>query len=223
MSPTSPSPGEARPIRVAMVEDDRALRQAVALLVDGTPGFSCRDTWGAVEAAAPAIAAADPDVVLLDIGLPGEPGSSGVARLRERAPRAVFLMYTVFEEPDRIFESLCHGASGYLLKRTPPAKLLEAIRDAHAGGSPMSPEIARRVVELFRRFAPQEASPAPALTPAEKRLLALLVEGLRYQECADRLGISVHTVRSAIRSIYDKLQVHSKAGAVARAIREQLV
>jgi DNA-binding NarL/FixJ family response regulator len=220
VSSSAPSP---EPIRVAIVEDDRALRQGIALLVDGTPGFRCRDAWGSVEAAAQGISAADPEVVLLDIGLPGEPGSSGVAHLRELAPRAAFLMFTVFEEPNRIFESLCHGATGYLLKRTPPAKLLEAIREAHAGGSPMSPEIARRVVELFRRFAPPEASPAPPLTPAEKRLLSLLVEGLRYQECADRLGISVHTVRSAIRSIYDKLQVHSKAGAVARAIRERLV
>jgi DNA-binding NarL/FixJ family response regulator len=221
---SSSAPPEApRPIRVAIVEDDRALRQGIALLVDGTPGFRCGDTWGSVEAAAHGIGAAAPDVVLLDIGLPGEPGSSGVAALRERAPRASFLMFTVFEEPGRIFESLCHGASGYLLKRTPPAKLLEAIREAHDGGSPMSPEIARRVVELFRKVAPPAVGPSPALTPAEKRLLALLVEGLRYQECADRLAISVHTVRSAIRSIYDKLQVHSKAGAVARAIREQLV
>ena len=221
---TSPSAGaDPGPIRVAIVEDDRSLRNGLAMLIDGTPGFRCRDTFGSVEAALEGATAAQPDVILLDIGLPGMPGSTGVVPLRERVPKAAILMLTVFEDQARIFESLCNGASGYLLKRTPPARLLEAIREAHAGGSPMSPEIARRVVELFRKVAPAATGPAPALTPAEKRLLALLVEGLRYQECADRLGISVHTVRSCIREIYAKLEVHSKSAAVARAIREQLV
>jgi DNA-binding NarL/FixJ family response regulator len=214
------------PIRVAIVEDDRTLRNGLAMLIDGTPGFRCRETWGSVEAALAAAPPAKPDVLLLDIGLPGVPGSTGVAFLRERLPATAILMLTVFEDQQRIFESLCNGASGYLLKRTPPARLLEAIREAHEGGAPMSPEIARRVVELFRKVAPPAPSgsaPAPALTPAEKRLLALLVEGLRYQECAERLGISVHTVRSCIRDIYGKLEVHSKSAAVARAIREQLI
>lgn len=214
---------EPEPIRVAIVEDDRSLRNGFATLVDGTPGFRCRETWGSVETALEGIAAARPDVVLLDIGLPGVPGSTGVTHLRERVPNAAILMLTVFDDPARIFESLCNGAAGYLLKRTPPARLLEAIREAHEGGAPMSPEIARRVVELFRKVAPAVTGPAPRLTPAEKRLLALLVEGLRYQECAERLGISVHTVRSSIREIYAKLEVHSKSAAVARAIREQLV
>ncbi|MFN7942816.1 MAG: response regulator transcription factor [Thermoanaerobaculia bacterium] len=220
--PADPSPP---PIRVAIVEDDRALRQGLAMLIDGTPGFRCRETYGSVEAALEARPAPRPDVILLDIGLPGVPGSTGVAFLRERLPESAILMLTVFDDQGRIFESLCHGACGYLLKRTPPARLLEAIREAHDGGSPMSPEIARRVVELFRQVAPGDpaARAAPALTGAERRLLVLLVEGLRYQECADRLEISVHTVRSCIRSIYDKLQVHSKSAAVARAIRERLV
>jgi DNA-binding NarL/FixJ family response regulator len=217
----------SRPIRVAIVEDDRALRNAVAALVDGTPGFACRDAWGSVEAALPAFAASAPDVLLLDIGLPGMPGTAGVARLRELRPAVAVLMFTVFEEPERIFEALENGAIGYLLKRTPPARLLDAIREAHEGGSPMSPEIARRVVERLRAARPPRPDsvpgPPPSLTPAEKRLLSLLVEGLRYEECAERLDISVHTVRSAIRSIYEKLQVHSKAAAVSRALRERLV
>ncbi len=212
-------------IRVAIVEDDRALRSGLAQLIDGTAGFSCRATYGSVEAALDAAPGNAPDVVLLDIGLPGMQGSTGVAFLRQRLPAAAILMLTVFEDSAQIFESLCNGACGYLLKRTPPARLLESIREAHEGGSPMSPAIARRVVELFRQVAPAAgaAGPAPALTPAERRLLVLLVEGLRYQECAERLGISVHTVRSCIRAIYEKLQVHSKSAAVARAIRERLV
>lgn len=212
-------------IRVAIVEDDRALREGLAMLVDGSPGFRCRATYGSVEAALAGLGAAPrdlPDVVLLDIGLPGMPGTHGAAYLHQRLPLAAIVMFTVYEDHERIFEALQNGACGYLLKRTPPARLLEAMREAHAGGSPMSPEIARRVVELFRRTAPV-ARGAPALTPTERRILALLVEGHSYTECGAALGISVNTVRNHIRAVYDKLQVHSKAAAVARALRERLV
>jgi len=221
MSQRPASAGHA-PLRVAIVEDDRVLRQALAALIDGTPGFRCRDAWGSVESALEGMPTEQPDVLLLDIGLPGVPGSTGVASLRERMPGAAILMLTVYEDQEQVFASLCNGATGYLLKRTPPARLLDAIREAHDGGSPMSPEIARRVVDLFRQVAPAPRT-APALTPAEGRLLALLVEGYSYRDCADRLGVTVNTVRTHIRVVYEKLQVHSKAAAVSRALRERLV
>jgi DNA-binding NarL/FixJ family response regulator len=216
--------GDVGAIEVAIVEDDRLLREGLAVLIDGTPGFRCRATFGSVEAVLQAAPPPAPDVVLLDLGLPGMQGAAGVAVLRERMPSAAFLILTVFEDPAQIVESLCNGAVGYLLKRTPPARLLDAIREAHEGGAPMSPEIARRVVAMFRELAPPaRTTPPPALAPAERRLLALLVQGLSYQECATQLQVSVNTVRSYIRAIYDKLQVHSKAAAVARALRERLV
>jgi DNA-binding NarL/FixJ family response regulator len=221
MSERQPTDGEA-PVRVAIIEDDRVLRQGLAALIDGTPGFRCRDTWGSVEGALEGLPTEPPDVLLLDIGLPGVPGSIGVARLRERLPATAILMLTVYEDQEQVFASLCNGATGYLLKRTPPARLLESIREAHDGGAPMSPEIARSVVALIRQVAPARRT-APALTPAESRLLALLVEGHSYRECAERLGVTVNTVRSHIRVVYEKLQVHSKAAAVSRALRERLV
>jgi DNA-binding NarL/FixJ family response regulator len=221
MNPT-PSAEAAEPIWVAIVEDDRALREGLAVLIDGTPGFRCRDTFGSVEAALRASPNRPPDVLLLDIGLPGIPGSEGVRLLKERLPAASILMLTVYDDQDRIFESLCNGACGYLLKRTPPARLLESIREAHQGGAPMSPEIASRVVALFRKIAPPRR-PVNRLSAGERRLLALLVEGYSYRDCADRLDISVNTVRNYIRSVYEKLQVHSKSAAVARALRDRLV
>lgn len=210
-------------IEVAIVEDDRVLREGLAVLIDGTAGFRCRATFRSVESILQAAPPLAPHVVLLDLGLPGMQGAAGVALLRQRMPSTAFLILTVFEDSEQIVQSLCNGAVGYLLKRTPPVRLLEAIREAHEGGAPMSPEIARRVVAMFRELTPPRASPPPALAPAEKRLLALLVQGLSYQECATQLQVSVNTVRGYIRSIYDKLQVHSKAAAVARALRERLV
>lgn len=226
MSETSPAHSEGTSaIEVAIVEDDRLLRDGLAVLIDGTPGFRCQATYGSIAAALQGTAglARTPDVVLLDLGLPGMSGAQGVALLREQLPSAAILILTVFEDPEQIVESLCNGAIGYLLKRTPPARLLEAIREAHQGGSPMSPEVARRVVALFRESVPRPRRAPPPLAPAERRLLALLVEGLSYQECATQLQLSVNTVRCYIRSIYDKLQVHSKAAAVARALRDRLV
>jgi DNA-binding NarL/FixJ family response regulator len=220
----------ASPIRVAIVEDDRTLREGLAALIDEAAGFRCRQTFGSVEAAASAARTGEletPDVLFLDIGLPGMQGTLGAALFRELLPATTIVMFTVYDDHDRIFEALCNGAAGYLLKRTRPERILEAIREARAGGSPMSPEIARRVVDQFRRqpakpAAPSDA-PAPALSDGERRVLKLLVEGHSYQECADALDISVNTVRNYIRAIYDKLHVHSKSAAVARALRERLI
>jgi DNA-binding NarL/FixJ family response regulator len=209
-------PGQ--PIRVLIVEDDRMTRDGLRLLVDDTPGFHCLSVFASIASASAARAAEPPDVVLLDIELPGELGSTGVARLREWWPRAAILMLTAFDDEDKVFASLCNGATGYLLKRTPPARLLEAMREAHEGGAPMSPEIARRVVERYRRLPPPQAAEVN-LTPRELKLLRLVAEGCSYQGAGEQLDITVNTVRNHIRNIYEKLQVHTRAAAVNKAMR----
>lgn len=212
---------EQDPIRVVIVEDDRGTRDGLRQLVDGTPGYRCLTVFGSLEQALAARAGEAPEVVLLDIQLPGVPGSQGVGSLRQRWPEAAILMLTAFDDEDKIFESLCNGASGYLLKRTPPARLLEAVREARDGGAPMSPEIARKVVELFRRTAPPVVL-EQALTRQEVQLLRLLAEGCSYQTAGGQLGVSINTVRNYIRNIYEKLQVHTKSAAVSKAMRAGL-
>jgi DNA-binding NarL/FixJ family response regulator len=210
------------PIRVAIVEDDRPTREGLGMLVGGTPGYRCVGTYGSVEEAKRSISAAAPDVLLLDIDLPGMPGSEGVALFKQLCPSLEILMLTVHAGQDRVFESICNGACGYLLKETPPAKLLEAINEAHRGGSPLSPEIARKVVQLFQKTGPPEKLDQQ-LTPQETRLLKLFAEGYKYRGAAEQLNISVNTVRDHIRSIYDKLHVHSKSEAVSKALRNRLI
>jgi DNA-binding NarL/FixJ family response regulator len=163
-----------------------------------------------------------PEVTLVDIGLPGMSGIDGLRLLRQRYPSVVLLMLTVFEDDDSIFAALCAGASGYLLKKTPPAKLLEGIAEAAAGGASMSPEIALRVIQLFRDLRPPTNAPQE-LTPHEQRLLKLLVEGHSYKTAAATLEVSVSTVNFHIQNIYGKLQVHSKSEAVAKALRHRLL
>lgn len=213
---------ETDPIRVTIVEDDRLTREGLRMLVVGTPGYRCNAAFGSLEMALAARGGEPPDVVLLDIKLPGMPGSEGVASLREKWPRAAVLMLTSSADEDKIFESLCNGAIGYLLKSTPPARILEAVREARDGGAPMSPEIARKVVELFRRNPPPVALDE-ALTPQEIHLLRLLAEGCSYQVAGDQLGISINTVRNYIRNVYEKLQVHTKSAAVSKAMRAGLL
>ena len=210
------------PIRVAVVEDDRSTREGLGTLIGGTAGYACVGLFASVEDGLRGLAGADPDVMLLDIQLPGRPGSEGVRLFRERHPRTQVVMLTAFDDDARIFESLCNGASGYILKKMPPARLLEAVREAHEGGAPMSPEIARKVVATFRVESPPPR-PEQALTPQEQRLLRILAEGATYREAGDRLGITANTVRNYIRSIYDKLQVHSKSEAVVKALRNRVI
>jgi DNA-binding NarL/FixJ family response regulator len=209
-------------IDVAIVEDDGATRDALGILVGGTPGFRTVGTFGSVEEALDGLARCLPNLLLLDINLPGTPGSQGVRQLRERYPGLQVIMLTVFAEEERIFESLCNGACGYLLKRTPPARLLEALREAHEGGSPMSPDIARKVVTAFQHEKSARKTEL-ALTAHEVRIVRMLAAGDSYQEVADQLGITVNTVRNYIRSIYEKLQVHSKSEAVSKAMRGGLI
>lgn len=209
-----------QPIRVGIIEDDAVLLKGLALLIGGTPGYCCVGQFRSVEEA---LKAHDvPDVVLVDIGLPGMPGSEGVAYLREKYVSAQILMLTVYAEDEKVFESICNGACGYLLKKTAPARLLEGIAEAHQGGAPMSPEIARKIVALFHKTAPVE-KPQRSLTAQEVRLMGLLAEGHSYQAAAHELDITINTVRNHIRSIYDKLHVHSKSEAVSRAIRRRII
>ena len=210
------------PIKVVIVEDDRATRDGLAMLIDGTPGYRAVGKFRSVEEALSAARADKPNVLLLDIHLPGMPGSEGIGLLKARYPSVQVLMLTVNADEDSVFESICNGACGYLVKNTPPAKLLEAIGETHRGGAPMSPEIARKVVTLFQKTGPPEKLDEQ-LTPQEMRLLRLLVEGHTYQGAADLLKISIHTARNYIRNIYDKLHVHSKSEAVTKALRSRII
>ncbi len=209
-------------IRVIIIEDQRDVREGLKLLINGSPGFECLAAYRSVEDALAGIEPIDaPDLILTDIGLPGLSGIEGIKLFRERLPQTAILALTVYENNDKIFNALCAGATGYLLKNTPPVRLLEALREAVTGGSPMSPEVARRVVTLFREFQP--VSTSYDLTPQERQLLKLLVEGHHKKTAADVMGISFHTVSFHLRHIYEKLQVHSKSEAVAKALREHLV
>jgi DNA-binding NarL/FixJ family response regulator len=211
-------------IRIAVVEDNQAAQEALRMLIDGTHGFQCVGAYGSAELALDGLDGlpASPDVLLLDINLPGMTGSEAVRIFHERYPSMSILMLTLHDDEDRIFESLCNGASGYLLKKTPPARLLEAIREAREKGAPLSPEIAHKVVRLFRDIRPPARVDAD-LTRLEVKLLSLLAEGYSYQSAADDMRVSINTVRNYIRSIYDKLHVHSKSEAVSKALKAGLI
>jgi DNA-binding NarL/FixJ family response regulator len=215
-------PGAGRVFTVVTVEDRREIRDGLAMLIDSTSDFKCIGKFRSMEEALPAIDHRVPDLVLADIGLPGMSGIEGMRIIREKHAGVLILVLSVYDDDDRIFEALCAGASGYLLKKTPPDRLLESLRDAVAGGSPMTPEVARRVVALFREFRPPEKADYQ-LTPHESRLLKLLVEGHSYKSAAVEFGVTVHAVSFHMRRIYDKLQVHSKSEAVAKALKNRLV
>lgn len=207
---------------MAIVEDRREVRESLAELIGGAPGFRCTGAFRSMEEALPAIAAREPRLALLDIGLPGMSGIEGARQLRERHPDLLVLALTVYDDDDNIFDALCAGASGYLLKDTPPARLLESLREVVAGGAPMSPAVARRVIALFRTVHPPERVDY-RLTPHETRLLRMLVEGHNYKTAAAELGVSVNTVSFHVKRVYEKLQVHSRSQAVAKALKGRVV
>jgi DNA-binding NarL/FixJ family response regulator len=207
--------------KIAIVEDLKEIREGLGQLINATPGFRCSGVYASMEEALEKIPHNAPDLVLSDIGLPGMDGISGIRILKERYPNLLVLMLTVYDDNERIFDALCAGACGYLLKKTPWPKLIEALREAVDGGSPMSPEVARRVISLFREIKPpQEAD--YELTPHEVRLLRMLVEGHSYKTAAAELNVSVNTIKFHLRHIYDKLHVHTKSEAVAKALRHGL-
>ncbi|HTI40001.1 MAG TPA: response regulator transcription factor [Vicinamibacterales bacterium] len=211
-----------QPLAVVIIEDVRDVREGLAILINGSPGFRCTRSFRTMEEALRGVTDARPHVVLTDLGLPGMSGVEGIRLLQERVPSVPILALTVHDSDDKVFAALCAGASGYLLKNTPPARLLESLREVAAGGAPMSPEIARRVLALFRDFRPASHA-SYHLTPQENELLKLLVDGHHKKTAAQAMGISVNTVSFHLKNIYGKLQVHSKTEAVAKALRERLV
>ena len=210
------------PIRVVIVEDLREVREGLTALINGTQGFACAGGYRSMEEALRSIGPERPDVILTDVGLPGMSGIEGTRILRERFPTTPILALTIYDNDDKIFDALCAGASGYLLKNTPPARLLDALDEAVNGGAPMSPGVAHRVVRLFREFRPP-AHAEYGLTPHENALLKLLADGHHKKTAAQEMGISINTVSFHLKNIYGKLQVHSKTEAVAKALRERLV
>lgn len=213
---------ESGVITVAIVEDQQKIREGLRKLIDSTAGYRCSGSFPSMEDALARITLDPPDIALVDIGLPGISGIEGIRRLKVAKPSVAILMLTVYNDDKRIFDALCAGASGYLLKQTPPGRLIESLREVLDGGAPMSPEVARKVVALFREFRPPDDA-RHGLTPHEVRLLKLLVEGYNYTTAAEEFGVSVNTVKFHMRSIYDKLQVHSKSQAVSKALRDRIV
>jgi DNA-binding NarL/FixJ family response regulator len=205
-----------------LIEDNGTFRSSLARGLERTGRFVCTGSFGsAEEAMAAASCGAGPRVVLIDVGLPGMDGIEALPRLRQRLPAASMMVLTVFEDEDKIMRAICSGAQGYLLKTSPVPEIAAAIDEVLAGGSPMNSRIARRVLELFSRLVPQQKN--YGLTAREKEILQLMVEGHIKKEIAARLGLSVHTVNTHMRNIYDKLQVNTVNGAVAKALKERLI
>lgn len=208
---------ENKNIEVAIVEDDDEIRLSLQKIIDGSQGFSCRSVFTDCESAVKFLESSPPDVILMDIELPGMNGIEGVRRLYRKEGTSDFIMLTIKDDDESIFQSLCSGAVGYLLKDTPPARILESIREVREGGSPVSPSVARKIT---RSFMPSDESP---LSQRETEILEKLCDGHNYNVIADNLFISGHTVRAHIKNIYRKLQVNSRAAAVKKALQDKLV
>ena len=209
-------------IHVTLIEDERDVREGLTVLINGSPGFRCIASFRTMEDALHSIWGRMPDVVLTDIGLPGMSGIEGTKVLKERYPDLPVVALTVYDDDEDVFAALCAGASGYLLKNTTPVRLLESLKEVATGGAPMSPTVAHRVIKLFREFRPPETA-THDLTGQETQLLKLIVDGHTYKTAASKLDITVRTVSFHLHNVYQKLQVHSKTEAVAKALREHLV
>lgn len=207
-------------IKVSIVEDNEQLRDTLARMIGRASGFECTGQHPSAEAGLAAIPGEKPDVVLMDINLPGMNGVECVRKLKEILPQTQVVMLTAYEDTENIFNSLAAGAAGYLLKRSKSAEILDAIRDVQNGGSPMSTHIARKVVQSFMsRPAAAPVEHTEELSPREQEVLDLLSQGFMYKEISDKLGISFETVRTYIRRIYEKLHVRTRTEAVAKALR----
>ena len=205
-------------ITVSIVEDNEQLRDTLARVISRAEDFVCVGQHATAEAALENLPKERPQVVLMDINLPGMNGVECVRRLKQLLPETQVMMLTAYEDTENIFNSLAAGASGYMLKRTPQAQLLEAIREVHRGGSPMTPHIARKVTQSFQRSGPS-SQPAENLTQREQEVLDCLSQGFLYKEIAEKLGISYETVHTYIRRIYEKLQVRTRTEAVAKFLK----
>ena len=207
-------------IRIAIIEDHPDFREGLSQMISATDGFFCVGKFGSVEKSLEAFP--ECDVLLLDINLPGKSGIEGIPLLRKECPAAQIVMMTVFDDDENIFNAILAGADGYLLKKTPPAKVLSAIEDAAAGGTPMTPFVARRVIEHFKQTA-QLSLNDYLLSEREKEILSALVEGMDNREIAEKLFISYETVRNHLKHIYEKLHVSSRTQAVSKALNERIV
>jgi len=206
-------------LRILYVEDNCELRDTIGLLMEGEGRTVA--TCATAEEALQRDAAQPHDVVVSDVSLPGMSGLEGIRFIKEKAPKTLVVILTVFEDDDKVFAAICAGAAGYLLKTSSAAEITQAVREALDGGSPMNPRIARRVLEMFSRLAPKQGD--YGLSEREKEILHLMVGGLIKKEIADRLTLSVHTVDTYLRRIYEKLEVNTRTGAVAKALKEGLV
>ena len=207
---------------VSIVDDEADLREHIAGYLSAVGNLRCQSTYASAEEALEHLPREKPDVILMDINLGGMDGIECVRRLKALMPDAQVLMLTVFEDTEKIFRALSAGASGYLLKKTQPGQLIASVKEAAQGGAPMSPEVARRVIRLFREIRPPERADYN-LSPHEIRILKLLVEGHNYETAATRLGVKPTTINFHLQNIYQKLQVHSKTEAVAKALRNRLI
>jgi DNA-binding NarL/FixJ family response regulator len=205
-----------------IIEDHTAFRRTLARVLNSELGLKCSRDFDSCEKALAALARDDaPDLILLDVGLPGMSGLEGIRLIKEKSPNSLVVILTVFEDDEKVFQAICAGASGYLLKTSSAADITQALRDALDGGSPMNPRIARRVLEMFSRLAPKQGD--YGLSDREKEILQLMVTGLIKKEIADKLSLSIHTVDTDLRRIYEKLEVNTRTGAVAKALKEGLV
>ncbi|MEL6832466.1 MAG: response regulator transcription factor [Bacteroidota bacterium] len=206
-----------RPIQVMIVEDDHEIRQTLALIIKGTPGFHCQHTFDNAEAAIAALPELLVDVLLLDVELPGMTGIQALPKIKAIKPDLDCLMLTIRQDDEAIFTAISAGATGYLLKDTAPTEILKSIQEVQAGGAPMSMQIARKVVGSFRAM---NESP---LSERETEILRLLSEGMNYRSIAEAIFLSPHTVKTHIKNIYSKLHVHTRAEAINKAIRDKLI
>jgi DNA-binding NarL/FixJ family response regulator len=211
-------------INVAIVEDNNTIREGLAVLINGTQGYSCVGSFTDCESFLKKLHSLSVDVVLMDIALPGINGIEGVKKALEIKEDLDVLMLTIYEDSEVVFDALCAGACGYLVKKTPPSRLLEAIKEVHEGGSPMSSQIARQVIIAFKKGKDSiKDKSSYGLSEREKEVLTLLAQGNNYQQIGDQLFISVDTVRHHIKNIYKKLHVHTQSEAVAKAIRKKII
>ncbi len=210
-------------IRVAIFEDNKHLRESLYYLVNGTPGFICTGAYPDCNDVLHHISKDLPNVVLMDIEMPGLNGIQGVKLIKSKFPEVQVLMQTIFHDETNIFNAICAGASGYILKSTTPAEMIEAIKDVHNGGSPMTGSIARKVLDLFQKNIQPTASVDYQLTPKEKEMLAYMVQGKSFKMIAEAAGISYETVRTHMKNIYAKLHVNSNTEAVSKVLKEKLL
>jgi len=209
-------------ITVAIVEDSYEYRNGMNYVLNSSKGVSVLADFGSAEDLIEALDTLSPDVILMDIGLPGISGIEATKIINRKHPRIKIVILTVFEDDDNVFKAICSGAIGYMTKPVMPDQLMEAVENAFDGGTPMSPRIARKVLEMFNKFAPPEDADYN-LTDRELEVLNNLVQGMDYKEIAETLFISIYTVRAHIRNVYDKLHVHSKSHAVSKALKENLL